>query len=245
MIQTIISRGGWILMPEFSASNAIVLGSKPLGENSFIVSLFTPDHGRHLGVVKKKHPPEIGTLCQAVWKARLADQLGTFYLEETKLYAPLLLDDIARLHVLSNLCALLDKALPERQIYADLHAASLNFLETLSETNFYEQYVLFEVKLLAALGFALDMTDCAGGGDKNDLAYISPKTGRAVSREKGRPYHNKLLKLPRFLWQKVNASSEDLIDGLTLTGHFLQDYLGSLPAARTNLYIDIQRRQNG
>ena len=232
-------------MPEFTALNAIVLSSKALGENAFIVSLFTPDNGRHLGVVKKKSPPEIGTLCHAIWKARLVEQLGTFYLEETKLYAPMLLDDISRLHVLSNLCALLDKALPERQIYSDLHTAVLNFLEDLSEPDFYERYILFEVKLLAALGLALDMSSCAGGGDKNDLAYISPKTGHAVSREKGRPYHSKLLKLPRFLWQKASASKEDLIDGLTITGHFLQSYLETLPQTRANLYSDIQRRHDG
>lgn len=232
-------------MPEFSSSNAVVLSSKSLGENSFIISLFTLENGKHLGVIKRKHPPEIGTLCHATWKARLAEQLGTFYLEETKSYAPLLLDDVVRLHVLSNLCVTLDKALPERQIYADLHASVLTFLEALNEPDFLERYIQFEVKLLSALGFALDMSGCAGGGDNNDLAYISPKTGRAISREKGKPYHDRLLKLPRFLWQQANASTEDLMNGLSLTGHFLQDYLETLPPIRSNLYADLQRRQNG
>ena len=99
--------------------------------------------------------------------------------------------------------------------------------------------------MLAALGFALDMTSCAGGGNRNDLAYISPKTGRAISKEKGMPYHDKLLKLPPFLWKDSTATSQDLIDGLTLTGHFLQEHLGQLPIARSRLYIDIQRSFNG
>ena len=232
-------------MPEFVSSNGIVLGSKPLGEAAFIVSIFTAENGRHLGVLKKKHPPEIGTLCQTTWKARLSDQLGTFYLEETKSYAPLLLDDMPRLNVLSNLCATLEKALPERQAYSELHQDTLNFLTQLGQDHFYENYVRFEVALLTALGFALDMTECAGGGDKNDLAYISPKTGRAVSREKGRPYHDKLLKLPRFLWQDCLATEEDLMDALNLTGHFLREHLGQLPTTRSRLYTDIQRRNHG
>ena len=232
-------------MPEFTSKNALILSAKPLGEAAFIVSIFTAENGRHLGVLKKKHPPEIGTLCQVTWKARLSEQLGTFYVEETKAYAPLLLDDMPRLNVLSNLCATLDKALPERQEYPELHAQTLNFLTTLDQDHFYENYIRFEKELLAALGFALDMTECAGGGDKNDLAYISPKTGRAVSREKGKPYHDKLLKLPRFLWCEAVATPEDLADGLALTGHFLYAHLGALPSARSRILHDIQRRKNG
>ena len=232
-------------MPEFTCSNALVLSTKPLGENAYILSLFTPNNGRYLGVLKKKHPPQIGTLCQAIWKARLAEQMGTFYLEETKAYAPLLLDDMPRLNVLSNLCATLDKALPERQIYTELHAKTLEFLKDLGQENFYMAYIRFELELLSALGFALDMSTCAGGGDRNDLAYISPKTGRAVSREKGRPYHDKLLKLPRFLWQESMANPDDLADGLALTGHFLYENLGILPNARARILTDLQRRKNG
>ena len=232
-------------MPEFTSSNALVLSTKPLGEAAFIVSIFTFENGRHLGVVKKKHPPEIGTLCQVTWKARLAEQLGSFYLEEIKSYAPLLLDDMPRLNVLSNLSATLDKVLPERQSYPELHAKVLHFLSVLNRDDFYENYVRFEMDLLVALGFALDMSACAGGGDKNDLAYISPKTGRAVSREKGLPYRDKLLKLPRFLWQEVAASDEDLADGLLLTGHFLHEHLGQLPGTRVRVLADIQRRKNG
>ena len=232
-------------MPEFTDENAIVLSSKPLGEAAYIVSLFTPNHGRHLGVIKKKHPPEIGTLCHVTWKARLSEQLGSFYVEEIKSYAPILLDDMPRLHILANLCATLDKVLPERQDYPELHKKTLEFLENLDQEPFYSNYIRFELDLLTAIGFALDMTTCAAGGDNHDLAYISPKTGRAVSREKGRPYHNQLLKLPRFLWQEATATNEDLKDGLTLTGHFLYKHLGQLPYTRAHLFNDIDRRKNG
>ena len=232
-------------MPEFTSQNAIVLSSRPLGEGSFIVSVFTFENGRHLGVLKKKTPPEIGTLCQVRWKARLADQLGTFYLEETKSYAAMLLDDMPRLNVLSTLCSLLNQVLPERQAYPELHERTRLFLTHMEEDNFYADYVRFEVDLLSALGFALDMSTCAGGGDRLHLAYISPKTGRAVSKEKGWAYRDKLLKLPGFLWKDEVGTPEDWVDGLQLTGYFLHKHLDQLPSVRTRLFSDIQRRFHG
>ena len=84
-----------------------------------------------------------------------------------------------------------------------------------------KKYVLFELKLLSALGFGLDTSACAGGGDKNNLAYISPKTGRAVSKEKGAPYRDKLLPLPAFIWKQAPATADDLRKGFALTAHFL------------------------
>ena len=233
-------------MPDFTTDNALVLNTRPLGENTFIITLFTAEHGRHLGVYKKKTSPEIGTLVHAHWKARLADQMGTFYLEEVKAYAPLLMDDRKRLNVLINLCATLDKVLPERQTYNTLHHQTLTLLQQLFLPDFYANYIKFEVMLLKSLGFALDMTECAGGGDKNNLAYISPKTGRAVSREKGKPYHNKLLPLPAFLWRNDPATPQDLLDGLALTSHFFHaQLLDEMPASRTRLIQDIQRMAHG
>jgi len=224
-------------MPEWTTNNAIVLSARFLGENTYILSIFTGDHGRHLGVIKKKHPPEIGTLIHATWKARLPEQLGTFYIEEIKSYAPLFSDDILRLNTLTAICTLLDKTLPERQLYTNLHQYVLQLLPDLATTDFLKKYVLFEIQLLAALGFALDTSQCAGGGNAHDLAYISPKTGRAVSREKGRPYHDKLLPLPTFIWQDAPATAQDLCDGLNLTAHFLTNCLpnGIIPPVRMHL----------
>ena len=155
-------------MPEFTTHNALVLGKKTLGENTFILSLFTKEYGRHLGVLKKKTSPEIGTLVQATWKARLPEQLGTFYIEEIKAYAPLFLDDIGRLNVLVNLCAILDKSLPERQIYDFLHEQTLFFLNNLANDHFLKKRVPNGKSIvLMALGFsgghkALPYTTCSG-----------------------------------------------------------------------------------
>ena len=147
MIPINTHHGDWILMPEWTTENAIVLSAKALGENSYILSLFTSENGRHLGVIKKKHPPEIGTLVHATWKARLPEQLGTYYIEEVKAYAPFFLDDMGRLNTLACVCAMLDKALPERQAYTQLHHYVLGLLNDLSGDDFLKRYVLFEVQL--------------------------------------------------------------------------------------------------
>ena len=208
-------------MPEFKSEKALVLSSRHLGENAWIISLLTKENGRTLGVLKKKKSPDIGTFVTARWRARLSEQLGTFYLEETHPFSVQYLDDSGRLSCISSLCALLDDTLPERQTFEALYQKVLSFLASLDNDDYLKRYALFEKDLLSEIGFGLDTSCCAGGGRADDLAYISPKTGRAVSREKGKPYHNKLLPLPRFLWQDVPATPDDIRQSLLLTGYFL------------------------
>ena len=208
-------------MPEFKSEKALVLSSRRLGENAWIISLFSRENGRTLGVFKKKKAPDIGTFVTARWRARLSEQMGTFYLEETDPFSIQYLDDPNRLNCISSLCALLDDTLPERQAFDTLYQKTVSFLASLDEPDFLKNYALFEKDLLSEIGFGLDTSCCAGGGNADDLAYISPKTGRAVSREKGKPYHDKLLPLPRFLWQPVAASHQDIRQSLNLTGYFL------------------------
>ena len=211
-------------MPDFKTENALVLSARPCGERSWIVSLFTKENGRFIGVLNKKNAPETGTFVVARWQARLAEQMGTFYLEESKPLSILYLDDPKRLAVISSLCALLDDTLPERQAFPGLYEGVFQFLETLEQADFLKNYALLEKELLIEIGFGLDLSGCAGGGDPADLAYISPKTGRAVSREKGLPYHNKLLALPRFFWTESTATPKDIQDALMLTGYFLMQH---------------------
>jgi DNA repair protein RecO (recombination protein O) len=110
-----------------------------------------------------------------------------------------------------------------------------------------ESYVLWECGLLAALGFGLDLGRCAATGTNEDLAYVSPRSGRAVSREAGRPYHDKLLPLPAFLWREAAADPADIVAGLALTRHFLLHHLfepqgGRLPEARDRFAERVRRR---
>lgn len=238
MIKASILIGDWILMPEFKTHKSLVLSSRKLGENSYVVSLFTKEFGKHLGVCKKKSPPATGTFVEGRWQARLPEQMGTYYLENAEPLSALFLDDKKRLACVASVCALLDGVLPERQNVGILFDETMDMLSDLENDDFLSRYVKWEQNLLGTIGFGLDCSGCAGGGDDNDLAYVSPKTGRAVSREKGRPYHDKLLELPAFLWTEQGATSADIQAGLKLTGYFFENYspLKSLPKVRELLY---------
>jgi DNA repair protein RecO (recombination protein O) len=226
-------------MPEQKYNNAIVLGAKKLGEKSFIVSLLTKENGRYLGVYKGKSAPQPADIVNARWQARLSEQLGTFYLENLKSISGFYMDDWPRLCCIRCICELLNKTLPERQSYSNLYDEVFILINNLNNKDYVKHYIIFELNLLQELGFGLDFSDCAGGGDKNNLAFVSPKTGRAVSYEKGLPYRDKLLPLPRFLWQENTEliKTTDLKDGLFLTGFFLQKNAlnGSLPDGRNYL----------
>lgn len=224
-------------MPEQKYHNAIVLRAKKLGERSFVVSLLTKENGRYLGIFKGKSAPQPADIVNARWQARLSEQLGTFYLENLKTISGFYMDDWSRLSCIRCLCELLNNTLPERQQYENVYNEVLFLINNLNNENYVKHYVIFELNLLKELGFGLDFSECAGGGDKNDLAFVSPKTGKAVSREKGMPYCDKLLPLPLFLWRHSSADIQDLKNGLRLTGYFLEKNVltKSLPDARNYL----------
>lgn len=224
-------------MPEFLVEKGLVLSAKPLNEKSYILSLFTKEKGRHLGVLNKKAPPGTGTYFTGRWKARLPEQLGSYYLDDIKSSMLVYLDDISRLSIIACVCSLLETLLPERQKIDEFYDYTTHFLNNLECANYKEKYVLWEVELLSILGFGLDFSACAGGGDKNNLAYVSPKSGRAVSLEKGFPYKEKLLVLPKFLWKTETATNNELKEGLALTSYFLLTHAGlkELPRLRNTI----------
>ncbi len=224
-------------MPEFKSEKAIVLGVKNFGERSYVVSLLTKENGRFLGVFKRKNPPQIADIVSARWQARLNEQLGTFYLEHLKTTAAEFLDDWERLCALKSICETLNNCLPERQNFKIIYDNLLLFFKNLNNEFYVKDYIIFELILLKELGFGLDLTSCAGGGDKNHLIYVSPKTGHAVSQEVGAPYRDKLLPLPAFLIKNTIPSLEDLKNGLNLTGYFLTKHSPKnfLPRERTFL----------
>lgn len=226
-------------MPEFEFDKGLVLSSKPLGDKKFIVSLFTKEKGRHLGVVKKKMPPLTASFFSGRWQARLSEQMGSFYLEDEKSVHLSFLDDKKRLNVISSMCYLLDHLLPERESYPEFYDLTYHFLTSLEEDDFQKKYIFWEVELLSALGFGLDLSKCAGGGDANDLAYVSPKTGRAVSKKMGDPYKDKLLPLPAFMFKNEAPNKDDLLKGLSMTGYFLITHVGlkNLPVLRHQIIL--------
>jgi len=232
-----------------------VLRARRHGETALIAELLTREHGRHVGLVRGGQSPRRRALLQpgnavaATWRGRLAEHLGTFDCELAEAYAARLIDDPDRLAALNAATALLAAALPEREPHADVHASFAALLAALdSAPDWAATYVLWECGLLAALGFGLDLGRCAATGSNADLAYVSPRSGRAVSREAGLAYRDKLLPLPAFLWREAAADAADIVAGLAMTRHFLLHHLfephgGRLPEAR-EMFAERMRRRS-
>lgn len=209
----------------------IVLSVRSHGENGGIVSLLTEGQGRCAGYVrgargtKMRGTLEMGNVVDANWQSRVADGLGSYSLELSKSYAAVFMQDPLKLGALQSACALVDAALPEREAHAGLYHGLAALFDMLGSDIWGAAYVMWEVALLKELGFSLDLSKCAGGGDDDALAYVSPKTGRAVSYEAGAPYRDKLLPLPGFLKPKSSNTPEDVYIGLQMTGYFLEHWV--------------------
>jgi DNA repair protein RecO (recombination protein O) len=231
--------------------DALVIGARRHGETSVILELMTRAHGRHLGLVRggrsRRLRPVLqpGNLVAAEWRARLEDHLGALTIEPLAARAAHFLDRAAALNGVASLCALL-RLLPERDPHEELFEMADAVAARLGDIGDFDVAALmmarFELALLGALGFGLDLHACALTGAQDDLAYVSPKSGRAVSRAAGAPWRDRLLPYPDFLRHDSDAAAPgDLIAAFRLTGYFLtRDVLNprgaALPAAR-DLYI--------
>jgi|TARA_R110002072_G_scaffold49863_35_gene135113 DNA repair protein RecO (recombination protein O) len=225
---------------------ALVLSARAHGESSALVQLLTREKGRHVGLVRggqgrQKRPVlQTGNLVAVSWKARLSDHLGTYSLELVTGHAARFLDDPARLAVLASAAALCETLLPEREPHPACFEGFGALIEALPGDIWAEIYVHWELLLLRELGFGLNLETCAAGGDNAQLAYVSPKSGRAVSLAEGEPYKDRLLPLPPFLIGLSAGGRAEVSQGLHLTGHFLERHLfhprdKQLPAARQRL----------
>lgn len=235
----------------------IVLARRPHGESSAVISLLTREHGRHAGLVRGGAGKRAGSLYQpgnlltAHWRARLVEHLGTLTAELLDAFAARVMDDALRLAALASACALLETALPEREPHAPLFEATLALLRVLDSfphpLHWGTAYTRWEVQALAELGFGLDLEACAATGQRDDLAYVSPRTGRAVSSEAGGPYADRLFALPAFLGTaELAPDAAAIAAALRITGHFLERHVFGphnrrLPAARTR-FVDRWRR---
>jgi DNA repair protein RecO (recombination protein O) len=231
----------------------VVVAVRRHGESAAIVSVFTRDHGRYLGLARggfgRRARPiyQQGNLVQVTWRARLAEQLGALNAELKAPLAASLLADPGRLAGLAAACALLELTLPERDPHPRLFAALGLWLEQLlADRRWLEGYVRFELDLLAELGFGLDLSRCAVTGASEDLIYVSPSSGRAVSRSGAGAYADRVLPLPPFLLGQGAADPAQLIAGLRLTGTFLRRHLfdasdRALPEARDRLLARLAR----
>ncbi len=214
--------------------DGIVLSARRHGETSAVVTLLTRGHGRHAGLLRGGAGRRLRGILQpgnevaAEWRARLAEHLGTFAVEPGQARAAGLLDHPARLAALAAACAVTEAALPEREPHPALFDALRVLLDALADGETWPAvYVRWEMGLLQELGFGLDLSRCAATGDADDLAYVSPKSGRAVSRAAAEPYKHRLLPLPAFLLgvQTGLPDAGDLKNGLALTGYFLDRHI--------------------
>ncbi len=237
------------------SDTGIVLSARRHGENAAVVSLLTEHHGRHAGLVhgargrRARGLYQPGNTLTARWQARLAEHLGRYTCELVRARASLLLDDPPRLAALAAVCALTEATLPERLPYPQVYGATGRLLDTLEASERWaEAVVRWELALLAELGFGLDLSACAATGAVEDLAYVSPRSGRAVSREAAEPYAEKLLPLPTFLVRPEDdaaVAATDIVAGLRLTGWFFEKHVfggqgGRMPAARERFIDRIQ-----
>jgi DNA repair protein RecO (recombination protein O) len=207
----------------------LIIGLKKHGETSVILETMTAAHGRHLGLVRggrsKRWQPLLqpGNSVDLVWRARLDEHLGLYAIEVTKPRAGALMARALALHGLNHLAALL-RLIAERDPHPALYHSAVLIADTLGETDTAPAaLVRFELAILAELGFGLDLSRCAASGGTADLIFVSPKSGRAVSRDSGAPYRDRLLPLPSFLRDSSQgAAPAAIIEGFRLTGYFLE-----------------------
>lgn len=234
---------------------AIILAVRPHGENGAVVSLLTAENGRQAGYVRgafssrNRGALEVGSIVDANWQSRVEGNLGTLSLELSRSIAALVMQDPLRLAALQSACALCDQALPEKEGHAGLYQGLLAFFDMFDSEIWGAAYVIWELALLRELGFSLDLSRCAGGGHKDNLSYVSPKSGCAVSAEAGEPYRDKLLRLPEFLKHNKsrNFAEIDVLTGLEMTGYFLENWVfahhrSGIPEARQRLRLRFVER---
>lgn len=225
----------------------ILLAMRPHGEGNAVIEVLTAEHGRHAGLVRGGAGRSMaafmqtGAVLQLEWRARLADHLGAFRVEPLRAAGAAAFGDRLALAALGSMAALAIAFLPEREAQPAIYAAALGFVTALASGGDWQRaYVLWEMALLRETGFGPDLSECAVTGARAGLAYVSPRTGRAVTLDAAGPWAERLLPLPAIFaggaWR-----AEDFGAALRLTGFFLERWaapamaLNGLPPARERL----------
>ncbi len=225
--------------------HGILLNVRRHGESSAIIDVFTESHGRHAGVVRggasRKIAPVLqpGAQLDLAWRARLEDHIGTFQVEPVRSRAAAALGSRLALAGLNAVVALTLFCLPEREVHGALYTRTEQLLDLLGQDELWPlAYLLWEQALLEDMGYGLDLSSCAVTGVREGLAYVSPKTGRAVSSGGAGEWASRLLPLPEVMLGQGDASANEIAQGFDLTGYFLRQKLAAelvhkpLPEAR-------------
>lgn len=233
----------------------ILLSMRRHGETAAIIELFTEKHGRHAGVVRGGASRKIAPILQpgaqldVVWKARLEDHIGSFTVEPLRSRAAAALSGRLALAGLNAVTGLLVFCLPERAAHETLYRRSEQLLDLLGQDDIWPlAYLRWEMALLEAMGFGLDLSLCAATGVNEELIYVSPRSGRAVSRQGAGEWVGRMLPLPPCLRGEGPAPDAEIAEALRTTGHFLEHHLAPamgnkpLPEARARFVEAFSRR---
>jgi len=231
----------------------VVISVRKHGETSAILDVLTVAHGRHVGVVRggvsRRMTPVLqpGNQVSVEWHARLEEHLGNYRVELLHSRSAVLAERAA-LAGLASVCALVRFGFPERMVFPDLYDSTIAIFDALETgADWPRAYALWELQVLDELGYGLDLSRCAVTGSEDDLVFISPRTGRAVSRTGAGNWAQKLLPLPAFLRDRDEATAAQVLDALLTTGYFLQRRLAAglgnrpLPAARERLVSVLEK----
>lgn len=234
----------------------ILLAVRKHGETSAILDVFTPEHGRHSGVLRgassRKMTPVIqpGAQLDLQWRARLENHIGSFTAELIRSRSAVAMSDRLALAGLNAVTALLLFALPEREPHPQLYLRTEQLLDLLDQPLLWPlAYLRWEMALLDDLGYGLDLSICAVTGVREGLEFVSPKTGRAVSRAGAGEWIDLLLPLPPVMLQKGEAPDEEIAEALRTTGYFLNTHLAAqlghkpVPEARARFITIFTRMQ--
>ena len=232
----------------------ILLATRPFGETSLIIDVFTPDHGKSSGVVRggqsKKLKPilQIGAQIDLTWKARLEEHLGSFQVELIRSRTVNVMNDRLLLAGMLSSATLINRFFPTGQVYKEFYKSSENLFDLLRFPDIWTLgYFKWELEFLETLGFGLDLEKCAVTGSTEDLKFVSPKSGRAVSEVAAGDWSSKLLPFPIAASGQVN-SLEDILDGLKVSQFFLEKKvlvafgMERLPSARSRFISSLERK---
>jgi DNA repair protein RecO (recombination protein O) len=233
----------------------ILLSARRHGETSAIIEMFTPSQGRHVGVVRGGTSRKIAPILQpgaqldVAWRARLEEHIGSFTVEPVRSRAAIAMGDRMTLAGLNAVTGLLSFCLPERQPHEPLYQRTQALLDLLGQHEVWAlAYLQWEVKLLEEMGYALELDACAVTGSAEDLRYVSPKSGRAVSQAGAGDWAERLLPLPAVLRGQGNAEDREIAQAFRTTGYFLEAHLARdlgdkpLPEARAR-FVEMFNRQ--
>lgn len=207
----------------------IIIAKKPLKENYYILHVFTKNHGIYAGVIRKSTKDaaayQIGNLVNFNWRARLHEHIGNAKCELIKSYSTYIMQSKERLYTFNSMISLIMLCFHEREPHNNFYEYLLSFIQNLSVKYDFKAYIRLELAILNEAGYGLDLTKCAVTGAIDDLKYISPKSGKAVSKSAGLPYKEKLLILPEFLVnENIDADLDAIKQSFELTSYFFNRY---------------------